>query len=258
MLPLFSECGGKLVSPGLFRLREGCARAHPRTCECPMVQTSTTTTISKPLRPDTKIHFSTTSSQCPLKTRIPSLWSSTAPRRQVSNFQDQQAHTHSLRSGAHDAVHSREQQTRSPRASWSQHPPSSQFREPHDSGGVQGVHRGTMHVCADATRTSKQYDGFSLGITNYRLLFPSRQPNVSHHSFLHLIEAVLHVLRPLAACGRVVPSNLDIPHTSVSLCQPALLRIQTAASVRASGPITYVSSSVARFRPSHNQLTARA
>ena len=83
----------------------------------------------------------------------------------------------------------------------------------------------------------------------------SRQPNVSHHPLLHLVEAVSHVLRPLAACGRVVPSNLDIPHTSMSLCQPAPLRIQTATSVHTSGSITNVSSSIVRFRPSHNQLT---
>ena len=47
----------------------------------------------------------------------------------------------------------------------------------------------------------------------------------------------------------------DIPHTSVSLCQPAPLRIQTATSVHTSGSITNVSSSIVRFRPSHNQLT---
>ena len=42
----------------------------------------------------------------------------------------------------------------------------------------------------------------------------SRQPNVSHHPCL---RAGLACLEPLAACGRVVPSNLDIPRTCVSI-----------------------------------------
>ena len=59
------------------------------------------------------------------------------------------------------------------------------------------------------------------------LLFPPPPPPY--------LRAGLTCLEPLAACGRVVPSNLDIPHTSVSLS-------------------IFVSSSVIRFRPSHNQL----
>ena len=68
----------------------------------------------------------------------------------------------------------------------------------------------------------------------------SRQPNVSHHTPFHLTVAVSHVL--------------DIPYTSMSLSQPALLRVKTAATVHTAGSITYVSSSIVRFRPSHNQL----
>ena len=38
----------------------------------------------------------------------------------------------------------------------------------------------------------------------------------------------LTFLEPLAACGRVVLSNLDTPRTFVSLSRAALLRVQTA------------------------------
>ena len=89
--------------------------------------------------------------------------------------------------------------------------------------------------------------------TSYSLL--SCQANVSHHLLPPCLRAGLTCLEPLAARGRVVPSNLDIPHTSVSLSQAALLCIQTAATVHISASLTYVSSSIVRFRPSQNQLT---
>ena len=60
---------------------------------------------------------------------------------------------------------------------------------------------------------------------------------------LPCLRAGLACLELLAACGRVVPSNLDIPHTSVSWSQAVQLRVQTAASAHTSGSIIYVSSS---------------
>ena len=84
LLPLFSELGVQVSLARPVSSQKGCARTLPdmRVFHGAHVS-STTTSISKPPRPDTKIHFSTTSSQCPLKTRVLSLWVSSAPRRQT-------------------------------------------------------------------------------------------------------------------------------------------------------------------------------
>ena len=65
---------------------------------------------------------------------------------------------------------------------------------------------------------------------------------------------VSHVLNLLPHVGVSCFRTTTCQTLPCLLCQPALLRAQTAASVHTTGSITYLSGSIVRFRPSHDQL----